>query len=111
MDGSDEWNSDVFGTIWNGVSLISAGTFLKFAIEFLGIGLVFLWKSRLSAFGTGNLIESDFLVSGSLCFSLGEKLNLDVSNEWDLKVFLSISYGVSLISAISFFEGGIFLGI
>ena len=37
VDGSDEWNIDVFGTISDSVALGSTSSFLEFLIEFLSV--------------------------------------------------------------------------
>jgi hypothetical protein len=110
VDGSDEWNLDVFGTIWDGVSLISAGTFLKGTIEFLGIGLVFLWESRLAAFVTGNLPESNHLIRSRskdvIIHGYG-----DISDNWDFNSLGSIGMFETLTGTCTFGESSEFFNV
>jgi hypothetical protein len=101
VDSTNEWNFNVFRSIWNSISLVGASTFFEVLIEILGIALIFLWKGGLSTLSTSNLVESDFLISFK---DIVVKGKVNFSNNWNIEGFGSISMGETLIGTGTFLE-------
>ena len=108
FDVSDEWDLNIFLSVILGVTGAGAGTLDKFGISLLDEAFSNLWDTGLGADSEFDLVK----INHSNIFDFlgfGVKSEFNISDEWDLDIFLSIILGVTGFGAGTLGKFGISL--